>query len=352
MIPITEMVFILVLVSGLLGLFLWGNRVLPREDWQFLAIVPRTCSGGSGEGTNLTFYGVFTATGVVFAVLMLLLLLGSIEQPVTRILGILVPLLALTVPSAKVIARMVEGKTSTLTIGGASFVGMLAAPWVIWGWNRLAGLVEEQTFPIVPTLAALWIAYAFGEGLGRLACLSFGCCYGKPLAACHPVLQRLFKSMACRFFGKTKKAVYAAGLEGIPLFPIQAVTAVVNAGLGILGTLWYLHGWSFTALVIVALGTQGWRVISELFRMDYRGTGFITAYQGMAVVGALYSIVLAGLWTDSHQVLPQMEMGLKALWDVQVWLIVQAIWLGIFFFTGVSRVTRADISTRVRYERV
>ena len=41
-------------------------------------------------------------------------------------------------------------------------------------------------------LAALAIGYILGEGLGRLACLSFGCCYGKPLDQCGKVVSILF----------------------------------------------------------------------------------------------------------------------------------------------------------------
>ena len=66
--------------------FAWGFRVLPREDWQFLAILPKKrLSDGVWEGQNLTFYGVFNAVAHVIALLFLgaaLLVMGILATTI------------------------------------------------------------------------------------------------------------------------------------------------------------------------------------------------------------------------------------------------------------------------------
>ena len=63
------------------------------------------------------------------------------------------------------------------------------------------------------------IAYVLGESIGRLACLSFGCCYGMPLRDAKPPVARLFKNHNLVIGGSTKKAAYASGLADEPLDP-------------------------------------------------------------------------------------------------------------------------------------
>jgi hypothetical protein len=54
--------------------------------------------------------------------------------------------------------------------------------------------------PIVPALAAVMIAYTFGEALGRLACISFGCCYGVSISKLTR-FSKGFQSSALRLLG-------------------------------------------------------------------------------------------------------------------------------------------------------
>jgi hypothetical protein len=348
----SETALFLALLLGLMGLFRWAFRALPQEQWQFVAVVPTSFNGKDWNGTTMTYYGVFTACAVCVAVSLLIFLLGSIKQPLTQILSLAIPLLLVTVPSAKIIARLVEQKAGTFTIGGASFTGMLSAPWALLALNEFTSHWEIPPMPMMPALAALWIAYAFGEGIGRLACISFGCCYGRPLSTCSPILQKIFLPLAFRFTGITKKAVYEGHLESVPLFPIQGITALVNSGVGLLGALLFLEGWFFAAVVISTVGTQGWRIISEYFRRDYRGAGNVSAYQWMALSGAFYSIIVASLWRDTGVGVPHIEDGLVAVWDMHVAFLLQILWLGMFLYTGMSRVTHATISTQVREERI
>src|SRR5205085_1755107 len=96
--------------------------------------------------------------------------------------------------------------------------------------------------PVVPTFAAVAICYAFGEGIGRLACISFGCCYGKPVEACSPLLRWLFKHFYFVYSGATKKIAYASHLEGRKVVPVQALTGFIFVGVGLAAMALFLAG--------------------------------------------------------------------------------------------------------------
>src|SRR5262245_57721512 len=167
--------FLLALASFFVVLFHWGFRHLPAADWQIMATIPaQQRLDGSWQGVNLTYYGLFNANACVFSCAMILLLMASIDVPVTATLSVTAALLLICIPAAKIVARLVEKKPSTFTVGGASFVGILLLPWITFSFNSLLGTRLGMRVPIVQTLAAAAIAYAFGEAFGRLACISFG----------------------------------------------------------------------------------------------------------------------------------------------------------------------------------
>ncbi len=66
-----------------------------------------------------------------------------------------------------------------------SFIGILLAPWSIQLSNSIL-TANNAELPLIPVLAAMAIAYSLGEGLGRLGCISYDCCYGKPQKSCSP----------------------------------------------------------------------------------------------------------------------------------------------------------------------
>lgn len=187
--------------------------------------------------------------------------------------GIATALLLICTPAAGLLARLVEGKPNTFTIGGASFLGFLLAPVVIVVTSRILEAQWGFEVPLTPTLAAIGVAYAIGEGTGRLACISFGCCYGKPLSTVPGWLAPVFDRFHFIFRGDTKKAAYASGLEFVPLLPIQGLTAVVSAGAGLVGLVLFAHGFFHSAFLLTVVVTQAWRVLSEMLRADYRGEG-------------------------------------------------------------------------------
>jgi hypothetical protein len=280
-------------LAAFFGIFLrWGFKTLPREEWQVLASIPvEKDDSESWKGVNLTYYGVFVAGSCAAASALALLLLGSLGIPGSVGLLIAAGIFGICLPTSWIAAKLVERKENTLTIGGASFIGIMSAPVIVWAADWALFAHGGTRIPIIPTLAALAIAYAHGEGLGRLACISFGCCYGKPLSACGPILRRLFTRRPFIFVGKTKKISYESALDGQPVVPIQAVTSVVCLAAGLLGMCLFLKGLFSWALVLTIVITQAWRVLSETARADYRGEGKWSAYQLLAGVSAACTLL-------------------------------------------------------------
>ena len=206
--------------------------------------------------------------------------------------------------------------------------------------------------PVMAAYGAIAIAYAFGEGLGRMACISFGCCYGKPLSTSSGILRRLFAGRGFVFFGSTKKISYAGGLEATEVIPIQAVTAVFYSVCGLVAAGMYLSSHHTAAFLFATTATQGWRSFSETMRADYRGEGKVSAYQVMGVIGLIYAFAAAYILVHEPVGLPDLSAGLLSLWSPALILFLQGIWMLIFFYTGRSTVTGATLSFHVHHDRI
>src|SRR5262245_41718891 len=218
--------FIIVLAALFAALFAWAFRALPQERWQFLAVMPvGKTSAGEWQGMNFTFYGFFQATSNALAVIILFTLLGAIGVKANAILTLVAITFALCWPFARLIARVVEKKAHTFTVGGAVFAGALLAPWIVKSLNATLARTLGGEIPVVAALAAMSVAYAYGEGLGRLACISFGCCYGKSLDQLSPRMRRLFESFSFTFAGGTEAVAYDGRMEGVRVGPVQATRA-------------------------------------------------------------------------------------------------------------------------------
>ncbi|MCL5808837.1 MAG: prolipoprotein diacylglyceryl transferase [Deltaproteobacteria bacterium] len=344
---LTEL-FLLTLTISLIVLFRWGFRTLPGERWQIIGcLLGNKQKDGAWKGLNLTYYGFFNATAYLFAAVLFFILMGSLSVPVSGTLAILTVILTVCMPASKLIASWVEGKTNTFTVGGASFAGLIAAPWIIQFINGTLGVRMGFQAPVMSVLAAITVAYAVGEGIGRLACISFGCCYGKPLSACHPVLRRIFLGRAFVFAGETKKIAYAHHLDGQEVIPIQAVTALLLTGTGLLGCYGFLKGLPFTTFAGLIAVTQAWRALSEFFRADYRGTEKITTYQVMALLSIVYAFLLLAFFPAAGGKIPDLKAGLITLWNPGVILFFEILWGAAFLHTGRSRVTGAKIRLHV-----
>ena len=338
----------------ILLLFLrWGFKALPRERWQILCSLPKEKDGnGSWRGVNFTYYGLFNANSYVLATAIVFLLLGSLAVPVSAIFAIAAGVLVPCISASKILARIVEKRRYTFSVGAASFVGILLAPWVIALVRETLGARLGSDLQVVTGLAAIAIAYAFGEGMGRLACISFGCCYGKPLSEIKPILRRLFERRSFVFTGKTKKIAYAHGLDGERVLPIQAITAAICCCAGLLGLGLFLNGWFRSALLAPLVITQLWRFLSEFLRHDYRGGGKISAYQVMSLAALPYMTAVAFLFPLPPPQAPDITLGLEGLWDPVVLIFLQGLWVGSFLYTGKSQVTGATMSFHVLGDRV
>jgi Prolipoprotein diacylglyceryl transferase len=346
-------IFIAILFLALILIFRWAFQALPDERWQIIGCLPyRQLTDGRWQGWNLTWYGFFNAVAVVFAVCMFLILTGSLSTPLIASLFLLTLLLAACLPAAKMIALLIEKKQNTFTVGGASFIGIIAAPWIILLTNVTAG--KWLGFNILPisALAAISIAYTLGEGIGRLACISFGCCYGKPLADCSPLINKIFQKHNFIFRGKTKKIAYAHELDDQRVIPIQALTAVIYSLTGLAGCYLFLKDFMMAAFALTLIVTQLWRAFSEFLRADYRGEGKISVYQIMASIACLYGLLIAYLFNGTVAESPDLARGFLAIWNPSVLIILAVLWIATLFYAGKSRVTSSLIEIQVLKEKI
>ena len=346
-------IFVLGLILFYTILLAWGFRALPGENWQILAAIPNgKKQGDTWEGLNFTYYGFFIAGAYTLGTIIMFVLLGAVHIPVSAIIVISILMAAVCLPASKVVAAVVEKKPHTSTVGGASFVGILSAPWIVWITNRVLGPWVGFEAPVMVVLAVLSIAYAFGEGTGRLACISFGCCYGKPLSQCHPFWRSLFKKFYFVFSGKTKKIAYADGLDGVPVVPIQAITSVLFILVALSGTYLFLQGRPVPAFLVTLMVTQLWRLASEFLRADYRGGRRISAYQWMSVLAIGYGLLISVCFGASGRGQADIVSGLVSLWNPVIIIFFQILWLALFFYAGRSMVTGSRISVYVVEDRI
>lgn len=346
------------LIFTLLSLFLvvyllWGFLTLADERWQFIATIPGyKRQDGSWTGINFTWYGLLTANAYLMAILILIVLLGSLGIPTVGIASLICIILAICVPSSRIVAKVVEGKKHTFTVGGAVFVGVLITPAVVFVINETIGKTYGFTLPLIASYAAIAIAYAFGEGLGRLACISFGCCYGKPLHELDGTLQKIFYGRTLQFFGATKKSIYADNLEGVALFSIQALTSLIYTSCGLITMMLFTHGHYFSSFILASSITQGWRALSEVWRADYRGGGRFSAYQVMGILGICFASVVVLLAQQNESTKPILIEGLRVIWQPSMFIFLQFVWLIIFIYTGRSTVTGARLRYHVHHENI
>ncbi|MDG4476200.1 hypothetical protein [Thiovibrio frasassiensis] len=346
--------FILILGLTLLPLLLWAYTVLPREKWQIIAAIPTKKGEADGcwHGTNLTYYGALLASGSLFGAMAFFLLLGALSIPMWAILALILGVMGCSVAAAKLLAVAVEKKQNTFTVGGAAIIGLLSMPPAVAVYNSLAPAWAAPPLALIPVMAALSAAYLLGEGIGRLACLSFGCCYGKPLSELGPRTRRFFTPFAATFHGPTKKIAYASGLAGVGVVPIQAITSLLSVTIGLAAMYLFLEGYFRSAFLLAALFALGWRILSEYFRADYRGEGKFSAYQQMALWGMGYCTLLALYANSGAGSRTDLNAGLASLWSPAALLFFQALWLLLFIYTGFSSVTGARLTFHVREEKI
>ncbi len=331
--------FSAVLIAG----FVWAFRNLPKENWQILACIPVSKTPeGDWHCINLTYYGLITSLAYSISLILFFFLNASKGVPVYLSIIILFSILIISLPASKIIARLVEKKPNGFSVGAASFAGVLASPFVVRVWLDLftdLNRVYDFSFVILNTLV---ISYCIGEGIGRLACISFGCCYGKKIDEINLPAKAVFKKLNFVFYGRTKKISYESGLEGERVFPVQAITAIFYSFLAIMGSYLFLKNYYFISFILVFFPSQIWRFLSEFLRADYRGDGKISKYQVMSVISIFYMTLVLAVYSFMNAPLPSethLFWGVGIFLDAYAVVTILATSFYIFLFTGISRVT-------------
>ena len=123
--------FVIGMALFLVPVFIWGFKALPRERWQIICSIPvRKMADGSWQGLNLTYYGLFNAIALCAAIALVFVLTGAADVDV-RVFGcIMMVLLGFCLPASRLIARWVEKKPNTFSVGAASFIGIVLGPTI------------------------------------------------------------------------------------------------------------------------------------------------------------------------------------------------------------------------------
>ncbi|QPJ61252.1 MAG: prolipoprotein diacylglyceryl transferase [Candidatus Nitronauta litoralis] len=343
-----DLVFLFILSIALISYLIWGFKYLPGESRQILAVLPiKKRSGDSWDGLNITWYGLLVANGVTGAAALSIFLFGGLGWNTLKGLLLIAWILAWALPSAKIIARWVEEKPNTFTTSGAFAAGLVVAwPGVIL-INQISGDALGTAFDPMNALTLLMIAYVFGEGLGRLGCISFGCCYGKRVEDCPPWLRRVVDHFHFVFQGKTKKIAYAQGWEGIPVVPVQGITAIVLVFTGLISLTIFLSGHPSAAFLVALSFSQAWRVFSEYFRSDYRGNGTFTFYQVISLISIFLGIGLTFFIKDIENQSFDLLRGTESFRQSTTLLFLNGLWIIVLYYMGRSRVTGSSIRFHV-----
>ncbi len=311
----------------------------------------RKDSDGAWQGLNLTYYGLFNALSLCVGAALVFVLTASAGIRFTIFAVTMVVLLGICLPASSIIARRVEKKPATFSIGAASFLGIVAGPWIVMAVSVFSNNWLSVSFQPMAVLSALMIGYTLGEGVGRLACISFGCCYGKPMGDMPAFVRRHFSWVSFTYTGQTKKIAYAHKLLGEKIFAVQAVTVVLYTFSALTATLLYLNGayaWAFFTCLLIS---QGWRFFSEFLRADYRGDRKISVYQIMSLATIVYGFFLPFVFPSSGQAADVLA-GLRSLWNPGILFFLQAIGVIMFLRTGRSDVTGAGIRFHVKKNRI
>lgn len=341
--------FFIMLLSAILGILsILGIRFFAGERFQFLFAIPyKKLSNGSWLSLNLTFYGLFNAIAYSLGSFVGVLLLLSVGLTKLQVLIILITILTICIPSSKLLAKIIEKTKSGFTVGGAVFVGVIVSPFAI----MLAGYITNDPNLlrfINPIIASLSIAYLIGEGVGRLGCISFGCCYGKKVDEVNSIfLRKFFKKFNTVYAGRCKKASYASGLCNVETVPVQAMANILYSITAIVAITLFIKGLFLISAIISIVISQLYRFFSEFLRADYRGKGEISAYQKMSLLNILISLIYLYVGYGSILTEVSLNVALNTMSDLKM----IGIFVGIFFltliYTGVSSATYSIINFRI-----
>jgi Prolipoprotein diacylglyceryl transferase len=336
---------VLVLASLAVVVFRWGFRNLTSEGWQIALAVPARVNGADGRfwpAVNFTTYGVISSIAYALSLLLFIFLVGAMAQPLLPAAVFVGLLLAVGVPASKIVARWVEGIPGH-TIGGAVFAVLVTAIPAMLATQWLAQAFRWDSFDAAVVIAAACIAYVLGEAIGRLACLSFGCCYGRPIDECTSLQRALYSGVTETYRGRYKKIAYAGGLTDRPVVAVQSIACTVLFVV-FLVSLWCFWKGMTTASIVLALGlSQLWRAYSEQLRADFRGREGFTVYQAMAIAGAAQSLLFVHLFPATSTLVASAYRGWLAVAQAEVVITCQLLAASILLYMGRSSVTSSRL---------
>ncbi len=349
----------IIIVSGLFvflsAIIIWSFYNLPKEKYQFIAAVPSFKTHEKWVGVNYTFYGLISASAAALGVTIFYLLMILPGYSSIMIIAVLLPIFMSAIASAKILASLVEKKKNVLSVGAALFTAFLISPIVTFAVNKYMSPFYGKSIDFIFFLTSASVSFLFGEGMGRLACVSFGCCYGKQVKTLKGVLYKIFSVFFIRFTGDTKKISYASNLQGKKIVPIQIITAFIYIFSGSLCMYLLLDGRVMASFLISSLCIFVWRLLSEFLRCDYRGGGKISVYQIFSVISIFLVILISFTcnifsYNDSQNY--EIYSAILKLWDPAYILMIQGLWIFCFIYTGKSQVTGSKIRFHINENEI
>ncbi|MCA1927018.1 MAG: prolipoprotein diacylglyceryl transferase [Calditerrivibrio sp.] len=344
-----EFLFLIFLGLILFLLSYFGIKKFPSERFQFLLAIPyKQISDGRWLSLNLTYYGLFNAIAYTLGSLVTTILLLSINIKIIQIFLIMLFTFIICIPSSKYVAYFIEKTKSGFTVGGAVFIGVLISPIAIIVSLYLTGFKDQSTSYIIPILTSLSIGYILGEGIGRIGCLSFGCCYGKSVdSLSDSFLKKIFGKWNTVYTGRLKKASYASNLCEQKTVPVQAMSIILYNTTGLISIILFIKGYYIFSLILVTFVSQLYRFFSEFLRADYRGEGKISAYQKMSIINVILITFYTIIFKSSLYPLAKISTGLLGVFNPVAMTIFAVLFLFTLIYTGISSVTYSITNFRL-----
>ncbi|MBC7195846.1 MAG: prolipoprotein diacylglyceryl transferase [Deferribacterales bacterium] len=337
-----------------LGFFTYfGIKFFPKENYQVLCIIPvKKYKNGKWYGLNITYYGLISAISYTFAVFTFLILTKSYSIKIQIIVISAILILISCMPAARFMARIIEKKKNTFTISGAAFIGTLLSPIIFFATSYLFTLDLNFARKIAfILLSALSVSYILGEGVGRLACISFGCCYGKKVDEYHGVFKNFFNKFNTVFEGKTKKASYEGGCENIKTIPVQSLSSIIYNTTGLIGIILFSLGYIKTCFVLTVVVANLWRFVTEFLRNDHRGTiKKYSNYQYFSFITIFYAFLIVLIFNvdiDKNGIFFDIKSGFNEIKNFWITTFLLSIFVVSFIYTGISKVTYAKLEIEV-----
>lgn len=171
----------------------------------------------------------------------------------------------------------------------ASWGGVFALPFVF----ALSAWPEPLVFLLLVDAAARSVP--LGHALGRLGCLSYGCCFGRPTHG----------SLSITYRNPESKAVRVGGLHGVPLHPAALYEAGVEVGVFLAANAAYLLGAPLGVPAALALVLYGSGRFAIEFLRDNDGRQLFGPFAvnhmlalGLVAIGTA-ALAAIGLWSPA-----------------------------------------------------